>query len=214
VSRGHKVRPVPRAKPARPVPLVQQVRRAHKARKDPSAHRAQLVNAVQPAHQVHLEPWDRKVRKARLADKVLPDLLASAALPDLKDQSAQPALQAPPARRAIPTLRPRFASSRERIALAVQMARFLQVLCAPAAPRMGRNAQHLPLLRLGCVCVGDLRLSCSISGPATKHKRVIVSLGAGRPSPLNSGSGSPRSTPRRMAGGSVGLIRAGARGTI
>jgi len=40
---------------------------------------------VQPAHQGHLEPWDRKVGRARLADKVLPDLLASAALPDRKD---------------------------------------------------------------------------------------------------------------------------------
>jgi hypothetical protein len=65
--------------------LVQQVLRAHKARKDPSARKAQLANAVQPAHQGHLEPWDRKVGRARLADKVLPDLLASAALPDRKD---------------------------------------------------------------------------------------------------------------------------------
>jgi hypothetical protein len=113
VIQGRKVRLVPRAKPVRPVLLVQQVLRAHKARKDPSAHRAQLANAVRPAHQVRLEPWDRKVRRARLADKVPPDLLASAALPDRKDQLAQPVL---PARRAIPDPRPRFASSRERIA--------------------------------------------------------------------------------------------------
>jgi len=75
-----------------------------------------LANAVQPAHQVLLELWDRKVRRARLADKVPPDLLASAALPDRKDQLAQPVLPALPARRAIPDPRPRFASSRERIA--------------------------------------------------------------------------------------------------
>jgi hypothetical protein len=112
---GLKVRLAPPAKPARPVLLVQQVRRAHKARKDPSAHRVQLANAVQPGHQVHLEPWDRKVRRARLADKVLPDLLASVALPDLKDQLAQPVLRAPPARRATPDHPRRFASSRERI---------------------------------------------------------------------------------------------------
>src|SRR5262245_3587570 len=82
-------------------PLVQQVLRAHKARKDPSARKAQLANAVQPAHQ---EPWDRKAGRATLADKVRPDLLASAALPDRKDQLAQPVLQALRARRAIPVL--------------------------------------------------------------------------------------------------------------
>jgi hypothetical protein len=37
------------------------------------------------------------------------------------------------------------------------MARFLQVLCAPAAPRMGRNAQLPALLRQGCACVGEPR---------------------------------------------------------
>jgi len=80
VIQGRKVRLVPRAKPVRPVLLVQQVLRA------------------------------------RLADKVPPDLVASAALPDRKDQLAQPVLPALPARRAIPDPRPRFASSRERIA--------------------------------------------------------------------------------------------------
>jgi hypothetical protein len=75
-----------------------------------------LANAVQPAHQVRLGRWDRKARRARLADKVLPDLLASVALRDLKDQLAQPVLQAPPARRATPDHPPRLASSLERTA--------------------------------------------------------------------------------------------------
>jgi hypothetical protein len=90
VSRGHKVRPVPRGKPAQPVLLVQQVLRALKARKDPSGPRVQLANAVQPVRQVHLEPLDRKARRARLADKVPPDLLASAVRQDRRDLLAPP----------------------------------------------------------------------------------------------------------------------------
>jgi len=49
---------------------------------------------VQPVHQVRLGPWDRKARRARLADKVPPDLLASAARRDRRDQLARPVLPA------------------------------------------------------------------------------------------------------------------------
>jgi hypothetical protein len=41
----------------------------------------------------------------------------------------------------------------------VQMARFLPDLCALPGPRTGPNAQHLTLLRLGCVCVGKFWIS-------------------------------------------------------
>jgi hypothetical protein len=112
VIRGLK-RPVPQAKP---VPPVQQVLRAHKVSKDLSARRVKLANAVRPVHQVRLEPWDRKGRRARLADKVPPDLLASAARRDRKDQLARRVLPALPVSRAIRGHRPRFALSPERVA--------------------------------------------------------------------------------------------------
>jgi hypothetical protein len=116
VIRGLKVRPVPRAKPARPVLLVHQVLRVHRGRKDPSAPRVPLANAVQPVHRDHLEPWDRKARRARPADKVRPDLVANAARGDRKDQLAQAVPPALPVPRAIRGHRPRFALSLERTA--------------------------------------------------------------------------------------------------
>jgi hypothetical protein len=160
VIRGRKVRPVPRAKPGRPVLLVQQVRRAHKARKDPSAPRVQLANAVQPVHQVRLGPWDRKARRARLADKVPQDLLASAARRDRRDQLARPVPPALPVPRAIRGRQPRFALSLERTAWLARLVRSWLVLSAPAARPTERSARRPERPRLACACVSDLKQRC------------------------------------------------------
>jgi hypothetical protein len=111
-----RVPPAPRDKPAPPVLLVLPALRAHKVRKDPSVHRVRSASAERLARPVHPARSGRKARKARLADRVPPDLLASAARPDRKGQLAQPVLQAPLARRAIRDHQPRFASSLEQTA--------------------------------------------------------------------------------------------------
>jgi hypothetical protein len=156
VIRGLKVRPVPQAKPVPPVLSVQQVLRAHRVRKAPSAPRV-LANAVQPVHQVRLGPWDRKARRARLADKVPPDLLASAARRDRRDQLARPVLPALPVPRAIRGHPPRFASSQERTAWLARPVRSWLVLSAPAAQPTERSARRPERPRLACACVSDLK---------------------------------------------------------
>jgi len=112
---------------------------------------------VQPVHQVRLGPWDRKARRARLADKVPPDLLASAARRDRRDQLARPVLPALPVPRAIRGHPPRFASSQERTAWLARPVRSWLVLSAPAAQPTERSARRPERPRLACACVRDLK---------------------------------------------------------
>ena len=128
--RGLKVRLVPQAKPVPPVLSVQQVLRAHRV---------------------------RKARRARLADKVPPDLLASAARRDRRDQLARPVLPALPVPRAIRGHPPRFASSQERTAWLARPVRSWLVLSAPAAQPTERSARRPERPRLACACVRDLK---------------------------------------------------------